>query len=350
LGALIRDYNEVCNKRGGFSISRYKEEDLAVYRHMRAGFLGVYGNIAGSTTLHALHAANVVQDQGGSRCVGDDVFAAVDLSGDMKQQDILSSLQSLGEVHESKVNWWMFRDIEDEGDNDHSWVYTKRPLDRFHNRMHLEQAIYLPIFGLILPLADGIHGNPLGVQDRVKILAQQTYSVIRQVQQLFPVPEPAQQNVLRKFLEAMYMSLGCPREGRLPFESFTIGGENVSGLLLPSLEYGFLESDPWSLLENRFVNRSSVLVKIPRSLSDPVFRLSEVLRDKGNLVETCMESRLRYLRNMEWLESDSLSEIRYMEFLEYREFYDMLFAGRLHRLYSVRLLDSCPRWISELLS
>lgn len=349
LGALIREYNEVCNRRGQFSILRYHAEHLLPIEHTKAGFLGVYGNIAGCTTLHGLHAANAVGDAGSSRCVGDDVFGSTPIEEPGDKDNLICAIQSLGEVNEAKFNWWTFQDIEDEGDEDHSWPYTKRPLDRLQNRMVLEQALYLPIFGLIVPLADGIHDFPLDVQDRVKILAQQTLSVIGQVKQLYPPPDEAHQVILRNFLRSLYRSVGCPIEGRLPFESFYVAKKQVSGLLLPCLEEDFLYEDPWSLLENRFVNRSEVLVQIPRSLPEPTYEFDKILKEMGNPVQSCLDQRLRYCRMMDWMECVPLVEVRFMDFEEYRRFYTLLLDGDLYRLYDVRVLEGAPVWLPDLL-
>lgn len=350
LGSLIRAYNQDCNVQGEFSLQRYMDEDLSVLRHNRAGFLGVYGNIAFSTVLHGLHAANVCSDSGGCRCVGDDAYGSTVLDESFDKQKLITAIQSIGEVQSSKVNWWPFIDIEDETDSDHSWAYTKRPLDRVHNRMHLEQALFLPIFGLVNPIEDGIHDEPEDVFTRVSILAQQSFSLIRQCKQLHPPLDVGQQDLIRNYLEALYCAVGCPREGRLPFESFHIQGKQVSGILLPNLEDGFLDCDPWDLLENRFVNRDTVLVTIPSSVLDREVLFTEVIRDKGNPVVTCMDRRLAYLERMEWITAKALTEIRFMDFLEYRRFYDLLFAGALNRLYEVRLVEGCPGWIDELVS
>jgi len=349
LGALIREYNQVCNIQGEFMVNRYQDGNNSVLRHSRAGFLGVYGNIAGSTALHALHAANLVGDSGSSRCVGDDACGATPLDDFFTRQDLVSAIQNLGEVQESKVNYWVFRDIEDESEDiDHSWPYTKRPLDRVHNRLVLEQALYLPIFGLINPIVDEIHEDPVPVQERNFILAQQTFSTIRQCRQLFPPLSLAQQGIVRKFLEALYIALGVPREGRLPFESYKVQDKLVSGVLLPSLEDGFLDNDPWSLLENRFVNRSTLLVSIPRCSLDSEARSGEAIRNRGFSVVTTMDRKLAYLEKMGWLTSRELTEVRLMDFSEYRRYYELLFSGDHHRLYDVCVLETAPKWIIDL--
>lgn len=349
LGALIREYNQVCNKMGDFSTIRYTG-DQTIFQHSRAGFLGVYGNIAGSTCLHALHAANIVGDSGGSRCVGDDAYGSRILNEMFTKQDLVSAIQSLGEVNLQKISFWDFVDVDDEKDDDHAWQYTKRPIDRLQNRIHLEQALFFPIFGLIVPIVDGIHEEPEGIFERIAILAQQTFSLIRQCRQLYPPLDEPQKSLIRKYLVMLYMQTGVPREGRLPFESSRIQGKNISGLLIPSLGEGFLDDDPWVLLESRFVNRDSLLLTIPKMSIDRDCRLEEIIRERGNPVESSMDHRLRYLVNMGWVSSRGLTEIRYMDFPEYQRYYNMMFSGDLNRLYEVCLVDSCPRWIDELVT
>jgi hypothetical protein len=349
LGEVIREYNRDCNIEGEFTLNRYIEGLFDHFRHTRAGFLGVYGNISGCTVLHGLHACQLCGDSGDCKCVGDDVFGVGVIGETWSKNDLISAVQSLGEVQKAKVKWWPYRSVDEENDDDTSWPYVKRPLDRLENRMHLEQNLFLPIFGLLVPIADGIHDEGEDIHTRVSILGSQTLSLIRQCRQLYPPLDEHQKDLLQQYLGSIYKQMRVPLDGRLPCESFFAGSKEMSHIFMPSIGPDFLDVNPWDLVKHRFETRTSVLVEIPVCSIDREVLFDELLRERGQFVQTCLDRRIVYLEKMEWAVSNPMYQVCYMDFEQYSSFYDSLFLGNVCRKYEIKVLPSAPRWIDDLI-
>jgi len=348
LGSLIREYNQACNTRGDFMVQRYDEYDSNLYQHHLAGFLGVYGNIAFSTILHGLHACQLGGDLSEAKCVGDDVFGVIAFDRETTRDTLIARVQVLGRVQQSKFRFWEYRDLEFENDDDRAWPYIKRPLDRFQNRMIHEPGLFLPIFGLINPIPDGIHEGEEDLETRIRILAHQTFSTIRQARALYPPLEGIQVDSLRSYLKTLYKATGCQESGLLPFESIFIKSHKITGLFLPSIDGDFIEQNPWDLLKHRFDNRPDVLVRIPRTSRERIDGMAEILRSKGAWVESTSERALTYLEHMEWVVKRELHEVRYMDYFEYSSFYSELFAGNLYKIAEYSVVSTAPDWIYDL--
>lgn len=349
LGSLIREYNQTCNTLGEYTIQRYLEGDLTIYFHRLAGFLGVYGNIVLSTAIHGLHATQLNGDHSSAKCVGDDVFGRFDTTMGSTRREMIERIQKLGLVHHLKVRWWPFRPIEEEMDDDRAWPYVKRPLDRFQNRMIHDSALFLPIFGLIHPIPDGIHDEAEDVWSRTKLLACQTLALIKQVRNLFPPIDGIQEELLRRYLCCLYRAVGCQEKGFLPFESIRLKtGIYVTGLLMPNITGEFVTANHWDLLHERWDNRRDVLVRVPAVVDEGTSSFRELLANKE--VESIeMDRRLAYLERLSWVETSANYVHRYFDFEGYRKFYESMFDGNLRVTYQARLAVDAPEWISDLL-
>lgn len=347
LGELIREYNAVCNIKGEFSLERYLEGG-EILHHEVAGFLGVYGNISFSTILHGLHAVQLSGDEGGAKCVGDDVYASLKDPG-RNRRDLISRIQELGEVHPQKIRWWRYRPIEEEeGNDDRAWPYIKRPFYRLENRMILEQGLFLPIFGLICPLYDGFHEEELELYSRVKILCGQTLSSIRQFDQLHPTPSVDQASLVEDYIRSLYLSVGLPVEGRLPFETIHVKDSEFTGLFLPCVVHGFLQHNPWDLVRSRFEARQSIGIRVPMTMREREDLFDFAVRNRGTEVDCCMTRRFSYLEKMGWAVSSKLYTMRSWCFEEYSCYYDELIAGLLYPVYRIEVLVVSPLWIVDL--
>jgi hypothetical protein len=348
LGSLIRNYNEICNTDCQFMVNRYTEGDTSILIHNIAGLLGVYGNIASSTALHGLHACQICGDTGSCKCVGDDVYGAVVLDKEYSETTVLESIEALGSIAREKVRWWSYQSLEKEEEDDRSWPYVKRPFSRLENRMTLSPALFLPIFGLINPLPDIVCRQEESLYTRVKLLCVQTMALIRRVHAIFPPLESHQKLLLRQYLRTLYIATGTPQEGRLPFEDWSSGTERFSGLFVPSIQEGFLDCDPWDIIEDRWNQRSGIVANIPKMTDERNSDLARLIADKS--LEECTLSRpISYLVKMGWAIAEPLREDRYLDYFEYRRFYESLFAGDLYQLYDVVLTSTCPNWIDDLL-
>lgn len=341
LGQVFRDYNNVCNKKGEFTIQRYLEEELTPLRHEIASFLGIYGNIASCTTIHGLHACQICGDDSRCRCVGDDVFGILKLGKDYTQEEAIVAIEKLGKIQRAKIKWWPFRRLEDETEEDHAWPYVKRPMDRFNNRMTLEPALFLPIFGLICPIDDIIQREREDTYTRVKLLATQTYSLIKQAQNVHPPLGLYQKDFLQVYLLSLYRALGIHSTGYLPFETFFVDNRPIRNLFVPNVEdKDFLDVDPWALMQWKFDAKASFTVTVPKMVDELMDNSDRIFRTPNFPFETTMTKALSYCDSMGWAISEEIKEEKSWSFLEYKSFYERLFAGDLLKVYSYRIIVS----------
>lgn len=348
-GDLVDNYNDTCNVLGKFTVQRYDLGDVSLWEHLRAGFLGVYGNIAFSTTLHGLHASQLCGDHGGARCVGDDAYITARPSADFGLNEIILAVQSLGEVALQKFRVWEFRSLGEDFEDDRTWAFLKRPIDRYQNRIIQEPNIFLPIFGLIHPIQDEVHTEEEDYRSRVVLLAKQTLSCLRQLKTLYPPLEEHQMDLIRRYLRSLYRTVGLDVRGRLPFETFQVKDKNIfTHLFVPDITGDIVGVDPWECLRYRFEDRSSLMLSIPYAVKEKVDGFKALVEDKGNIVENTMDRRLSYLVAMGWVEAEAMEQLAVFSFEEYRDFYEVFFRGDLRTVYSCRLLESAPSWVSDL--
>jgi hypothetical protein len=180
------------------------------------------------------------------------------------------------------------------------------------------------------------------------LLCTQTRAVIQQVQNFFPPMDEDQRQLLRQYLGMLYRATGCPEEGRLPFETFFSGKDRFSGLFVPTLSESMFDQDPWDIIKSRWDSRSSVFLDIPRMLPYKDNRLDVLLKQRYP-VETTICRRLSYMVKMGFATATQLREVRYLEFPEYKSFYEAMFSGDLNQVYEVALSSTCPTWIDDLL-
>jgi len=337
LGALIRRYNDTCNKKGDFTINRFSPGMAIPLRHERAGFLGVYGNITSCTVLHGLHACQLGGDESGCRCVGDDVFGVSKCGAPFPgREDIITAVESLGRINRSKFQFWEPEPVESFSlEDDKAWTYLKRPLTRFNNRMTLEQALFLPMFGRIAQFDDGVGREKESLQTRVRLLAVQTLSCIKQIQSIYPPLEFHQKDLIRNYLRVLYDAIGIHRRGHLPHEAYVVQNERVSGLFFPDLDHmDAFDVDPWELFRHRY--ERSLVHRIPKVVAAHEPMEDEILQ--GRERETTMTKMLAYLVSMDWATSEPLYVEALFDFDEYKSFYTKLFDGRYFHLYNVKLL------------
>jgi len=338
LGMLLREYNQTCNIKGEYTVNRYEPGNNTPLNHRVAGFLGVYGNIAISTTLHGLHACQLCGDQSRCRCVGDDVFGVLRLGKDHTKEEIIAGIESLGKIHRSKVKWWPYREIEDEDpENDRAYTHLKRPLDRFGNKIILEPALFSPIWGLIHPIDDILNREVEDIYTRAKLLASQSLSAIKQARSLYPPLELHQKDLLQLYLQSLYEYIGFNGKGCLPFESTNIGEKKISDVFVPNIEDGFLDEDPWVIIAERWVENT--VLSLPEMVYERQDRGFEVLRRPGTTITTTMNRTLAYLQTLGLLEAKPRRIDVLMEFEEYSRFYTNFLDGQLFRLYDVKLVD-----------
>lgn len=336
LGSLIRRYNDVCNRRPGFTVNRYQGHCQVVLEHKVAGFLGVYGNITSCTTVHGLHACQICGDDSRCRCVGDDVFGTIRLSRDFDREDMSTAIESLGDINREKIELWSEDDsgIFDATD-DKAWAYLKRPLYRFNHRMILERALFLPMFGRILGFEDDVRQTREDLYTRAKLLAVQSLSCVKQIESLDPKLDKPQQDLIRSYLCVLYQSFGISEEGHLPGTPLIIKNVNLTHLFYPNVKSeGCFTSDPWGLLKHQYDER--LAIRVPRILTseeDPGMRLYN-----GSEVEWVMSKPVAYLLKMDWAVSEQLFEERVFDWESFVRYQEDIMYGNVRFLYKIRVI------------
>lgn len=348
LGHVIFEYNEICNVGTEFDVIRYlgRSEILV---HQKAGLLGVYGNIVFSTVLHGCHACQLAGDRSDCKCVGDDVFGVATLHDPWEKNCLLDGIESIGSIHRAKVRWWDYRPLEDEDMDDVAWPYVKRPFYRSENRMILEAALFLPIFGLVVPSQDALGREPEDEYVQIKLLITQTFACIRQLRALFNPPDHNAVTLLRSYLRMLYKHHHLPLEGRLPFEHFQYGRQKrtMTGFLLPNIAGDFFDEGQWDLLKGRWENRTSVVVSVPVAMEEEL-ELEDLFRNRH--ARGPMTRVISYMRDMEWVEALPVREERYMEYSDYCQFYEQLLSGRVRLVYDLRVIGCLPTWYKDLIN
>jgi len=166
--------------------------------------------------------------------------------------------------------------------------------------MNLEPALFLPIFSLINPIGDILQREIEDIYTRIKLLATQTLSTIRQAQSLYPPLESYQTDLLQAYLRSLYRALGVSEKGSLPCETFLVCNKPIRNLFMPCIEGdGFLALDPWELIRDKFDAFKNVVVQMGKMKAyDNQY---EVLKSYGDDIETTMNPTLAYLRNMDMI-------------------------------------------------
>jgi len=343
LGDLIREYNDVCNRLTEFSLIRLGLPE--VLQHQKAGLLGVYGNIVSSTVVHGLHACQLCGDSSTCRCVGDDVLMVYLSLNQSEKEELIEAVRSLGSINNDKFRFWDYRPIEEErDDNDRAWVYTKRPLDRIENKLSLYPGLYLPIFGLVSGINDSIHEETLEIR-HIKTLVTQTFAAIRQIKTLFPPPPRDEIEIFQRYLQRLYSIVNLPHDGLLPFESHRTKIGYVSGLLVPCVEGDIMNLDQWNLLSERWENRESPAILVPRYTREETDWSSLFSHGHG---EGTMTSKIAYMKALEWAEVELIFESRIFEYEDYCSLIDSVMLRHVFPVYRVCLSMVYPAWLRDI--
>jgi hypothetical protein len=210
-GEQIRQYNLQANCLPEFSMERLLEGEH-IFRHLVAGFLGVFGNITSCTFLHGLGLSQVTIDRVRSRCVGDDALGQIERLGDSTIEIVDSAIGIMGSYERSKMVVW-----EKDGDESTQWHFCKRPINRSDRKITSGHLFQFPSIHLWDQLDDGFHVKKPTLGHRQKLFATQTRRLLDQV--IMWAPEDYDEEVIRHYLKAGYKRLGLPLEGHVPRSS-----------------------------------------------------------------------------------------------------------------------------------
>jgi hypothetical protein len=325
LGDLLEDFNTSCNCDPLFDMGSCEWDRTYVEEIMRhhAGMLGVAGNIASCTLLHALHLIALL---GHLNCkvVGDDAIGATD----MEDWEVKQGLENIGTVADEKVEEWQYEDSI-ENFEDHTWHYTKRPLSRLLDRVIVGHQVSFPPLAVLLRDFDSFHTahEPEDDYTYAKGVCGSLLSLALQVQTFLPTEEES--IILNRFLSE------CIRAARI---------DDLNR------DYGWDLDCPRDCEElcdiDRMVDRKwDCIVTLPEEY-DPTINRDEVL--KNQLFASFMVPALRLARDLGYASCDS--RMRTFLIREDPERYRRLLNKSPAKfMYDFVIDDSCPAWLFQLI-
>jgi hypothetical protein len=166
-GAILREYNEICNQYAEFDIGRLLDEySEFVVRHT-CGMLGVPGNIFSCTSLHGI-VLRFIAGRMRSRTVGDDGKIYACQQGRSETLTVLEYhhlLVSIGTLQPSKMThfgWIGSTELDDR--IAHCFQFVKRPYSRVESRVQIGGLLIFPNPAILLEWNDGHHVLPEGTR------------------------------------------------------------------------------------------------------------------------------------------------------------------------------------------
>jgi hypothetical protein len=271
LGVYLKEYNDECNRLAEFYLGP-KIESLgipkATYNHKRAGALGVLGNIASCTILHALLNMMITGSARKSSVVGDDgillkKFKSAHENGEIDEWlndpiSIKNALRLFGEIadHKFAILSWTSNPYRS------SWTYLKRCLVRHETSLELWDQDHILNLSLLfdnaVTLRETSHSTPALYKSFVGQVANLLLRIHRQQNQVLD----DELWMICALLNNMYDKLQIPKSGSLkalrmsvkngPYkhqgedELFLLGGPIMQ---IPRTEYShLLREDPMEAL------------------------------------------------------------------------------------------------------
>lgn len=346
VGEMLEEYTRITTDRPEFTIQQlFEDEDYTPYRHLVAGFLGVYGNISTATSLHGMHAAQICGPSTQSKCVGDDVLASGDSDPHpMSFDDTLMAVRSLGDIEETKVQVWEDDGMEyEDNDSQRGWHYTKRPIDRIVNNIVIGLLIEFPMFGALFPEDDGVHSGEKDLKTRLRSAATQTFHLVRKVRDAL-IDDLHEEDIqfLLQSMEPVYAAFDIPRLGVLPHERI----HGIRGnLFLPIDRSVFFEAFE-DIQIGSFDPSEPVSIPVTVGL-DRVPSLPFLVVD---MEYTAVVDRFhRFMQSMGYLVATPLFELAFVEYAEYLRRIERYLNREVLHVHRVVVLD-VPHWCQDLAS
>jgi len=254
VGQLLRQYASVCNVYPEFTVHRLlPSEGLFAIRFHNCGMLGVPGNLASCTILHAIQLMFAAGSMRSVRCVGDDGLAIVRRG---EEDNFLDQVNNCGVVAKEKAESWEEEDaVVVRGEKD-SWHYTKRPIWRQYNHIQTLPALIFPSIELILELKDEYHRSALeGVPEYLRHakVAKQVFRLLSHVASSFQHVKDF--DLLQEYLKMIRRRMKWPQHGGIR----RIDGEDV---LIPCChieDKDELKRDPYAIVLEEIEGQEIVL-------------------------------------------------------------------------------------------
>jgi hypothetical protein len=155
IGDLLRSYAQECATFPEFDVARLLPcEGLVSIRQHNCGMLGVPGNLASCTILHAVHLMYLAGSMSSVRCVGDDGLAIVP---GVDVESFVDGVNNLGDVAKEKAEFWIPRELPPPDWRQEAWHYVKRPIYRVHDTFIQGALFIFPSLEFTLDLSDQYH-------------------------------------------------------------------------------------------------------------------------------------------------------------------------------------------------
>lgn len=340
LGELLREYNDICNYEGEFSMATRLQIE-GVYRHICASFLGVYGNISSCTALHGISLVSMLSSLDGASVIGDDAMARF-MGEDMSVAEFGEGVSLLGTVHPDKYKVFKEEFIEEEGTYPTVWHYAKRPVKRLAGKMFQGRLIDWPMILYMITsnkAATSYHTvKNISPQKNLKVWCMQAGRLLDAVRD--EEIDPESEELIRVYLEAGYRSWGLEFGGSV--------GHYVPKVKCFSLAYPCIDgtinfSDDWIDHLARKSYGESVMLPVEVDYD-------EVRPSFGSEIwETRMTPLLTLGCKMEWLSSEPIYESVVLSrgsldrFISYLRF-------RPSSKYRFSILVDPPAWFEHMYS
>jgi hypothetical protein len=267
VGSLLRQYAQTCNVDPPFSVHRLlPSEGLCAIRFHNCGMLGVPGNLASCTVLHAINLMFLSGSMFASRCVGDDGMAISVLPRD----EFVDGVCNMGDVAEEKTEMWspdwgIVTDFRAD-----AWHFTKRPIYRNFDKILRGELFIYPSLELVLQLEDEYHRSSLPTKDivRHRKVNRQVLKLLQDVASNHQACTDEGLEILLMTLANVYHTMGWSRSGQILRDPKDEGASVVIGRMPTSKEE--LELDPYKRNCLEMVGQT-ITVPLMRYYDDPFF-------------------------------------------------------------------------------
>jgi hypothetical protein len=238
LGQYIRDYNAACNKLPEFvmgpAIMKRLSLAFARYRHMKAGALGVYGNLASCTVLHGLFSMNLTGSVRKSSVVGDDgLIVKRTQYGELEDgerteeldhmSEIRNALRLLGEISDMKFAVLGFPSSPYSS----VWTYLKRSLIRHEDSLELLDQEHLINVALMLQEKNTMRRGAISAYDGASSFMVQTLNLLLRIHRQQTQVLDEELEAIGEILRQTYTIYGILKIGSLHGSRVTVkGGAN----------------------------------------------------------------------------------------------------------------------------
>lgn len=317
VGDILRSYARDCALYPEFDVSRLLPQEGTVgIRLHNCGMLGVPGNLASCTILHAIHLMYISGSMSSVRCVGDDGLAIV--PGE-DVESVIDAVNNLGEVAREKTEWWGPVEVPLRDWRQEAWHYVKRPIYRVHDTYVQGSLFIFPSLEYILNLSDQYHRSAtmgLSITERKRRAIRQLMRLWSDLASHSSVLTDTSISLLDEFARMFFITLELPFRGGAISTSH--GAWGTSLLVPPKPEGEMWSEDPYQLqlevlrgssivvpawrgfdeeipdVGQEFVSRSSRLVSTLVSLG--VLQKTGIVREEVHLDFGADERNLMYLR------------------------------------------------------